>query len=144
MVPLEVLRAVKAIASIVLATDNMDCFADTFTRVRRARRPRGLPAAVTLAQWALVCVDIICSSDVAALKSEDPIAFFGPWLRRHGMAFHDALLIDDRADNCTAFRQQGGTALRWRMGTNDIIEVANTLNRWLDSPAIRIPPSLPS
>ncbi|NBE98426.1 hypothetical protein FE391_32310 [Nonomuraea sp. KC401] len=135
-VPLfKLLREVKASASIVMATDNMDCFADTFRRVRKTRRPAGHRSAATLAQWAFVCDDIISSSDVAAFKSEDPIAFFRPWLSRHGMTFHDALLIDDRETNCTAFRQHGGTALRWRMGTDDITEAATALSRWLDAPA---------
>ncbi|MBF8188788.1 hypothetical protein ITP53_24245 [Nonomuraea sp. K274] len=115
--------------------DNMDCFADTFRRVRKTRRPAGHRSAATLAQWAFFCDDMICSSDVAVLKSEGPVGFFGPWLSRHGMTFHDALLIDDREDNCAAFRQQGGTALRWRMGADDITEAATALSRWLDAPA---------
>jgi hypothetical protein len=133
-VPLfEVLRMAKAVALIVVATDNMDCFADTFDRVRRSRRRRPRTEATTMAEWAFVCDDIICSSNVAALKSEDPNAFFGPWLHQHGMTFADALLIDDRADNCAAFQQQGGTALRWKMGANDIAEVTAPLNRWLEA-----------
>ncbi|MEV4017704.1 hypothetical protein AB0J35_45170 [Nonomuraea angiospora] len=131
----ELLREVKAIASIVVATDNMDCFADTFSRIRKARRPSGHRSAATLAQWASVCDDIICSSDVAVLKSEGPDRFFGPWLSRYGMTFQDALLIDDSADNCARFWQQGGTALRWRMGADDITEAATALSRWLDPPA---------
>ncbi|GAA3222122.1 hypothetical protein [Nonomuraea helvata] len=135
-VPLfKLLREVKTSASIVVATDNMDCFADTFRRVRKTRRPAGHRSAATLAQWAFVCDDMICSSDVAAFKSEDPVTFFWPWLSRRGMTFHDALLIDDREDNCAAFRQQGGTALHWRMGADDIAEAATALRRWLDAPA---------
>jgi hypothetical protein len=132
-VPLfKLLREAKASASIVVATDNMDCFADTFRRVRKTRRPVEHSSAATLAEWAFVCDDIISSSDVAAFKSEDPIVFFRPWLSRHGMTFHDALLIDDREDNCAAFRQHGGTALRWRMGGDDVTEAATALSRWLD------------
>lgn len=85
-----------------------------------------------MAEWAFVCDDIICSSNVAALKSEDPV-LFGPWLHQHGMTFADALLIDDRADNCAALQRQGGTALRWKTGTNDIAEVVDGLNRWLEA-----------
>ncbi|NRQ37975.1 hypothetical protein HII36_40020 [Nonomuraea sp. NN258] len=133
----EVLRRVKAVAMVVVATDNMDCFADTFDHVRRSgrRRARSGAEASTMAGWAFVCDDIICSSDVAALKSEDPLTFFGPWLRRHAMTFADAMLIDDRADNCAAFQQQGGTALQWKMGTNDIAEIVDGLNQWLEAPA---------
>uniref|UniRef100_UPI003F492E9F hypothetical protein n=1 Tax=Nonomuraea sp. CA-252377 TaxID=3240003 RepID=UPI003F492E9F len=135
-VPLfKLLREVKTSASIVVATDNMDCFADTFRRVRKIRRPAGHHSAATLAQWAFVCDDMICSSDVAAFKSEDPVTFFWPWLSRRGMTFHDALLIDDREDNCAAFRQQGGAALHWRMGADDIAEAATALRRWLGAPA---------
>ncbi|MET7337914.1 hypothetical protein [Nonomuraea sp. NPDC005650] len=135
-VPLfEMLREVKTSASVVVSTDNMDCFADTFRRVRKSRRPTDRRSAATLAHWAYICDDLICSSDVAVLKSEGPAGFFGPWLSRHGMTFLDALLIDDSASNCADFRQQGGTALCWRMGAGDIAEVAAALSRWLDAPA---------
>ncbi|MEQ4725671.1 hypothetical protein [Nonomuraea sp. B19D2] len=135
-VPLfEMLREVKTSASIVVSTDNADCFADTFRRVRKTRRPAGHRPAATLAEWAFVCDDMICSSDVAVLKSEGVVGFFGPWLSRHGMTFQDALLIDDSANNCAAFRQQGGTALHWRMGADDITEAATALSRWRDAPA---------
>lgn len=134
----EVIRKAKSVALIVVATDNTDCFADTFDRVR-SRRQRGGANGETLAEWASVCDDIICSSNVSALKAGDPVTFFGPWLNEHGMTFADALLIDDRADNCAAFQEQGGTALRWKMGTNDITEASEGLNRWLiqapESPA---------
>ncbi|WP_433513818.1 hypothetical protein ACQP2T_61440 [Nonomuraea sp. CA-143628] len=131
----EVLRKAKAVALVALATDNMDCFASTFDQVRRSgkRRAKASAKATTMAEWAFVCDDIIYSSNVAALKSEDPATFFGPWLHQHGMAFDDALLIDDRADNCAAFQQQGGTALRWKMGINDTAEVVDGLNRWLEA-----------
>ena len=74
----------------------------------------------TLADWAVVCDDIICSSDVAALKADDPQAFFGPWLDRHGVGFPDAVLLDDRADNCAAFTTFGGATIRRKMGADDI------------------------
>jgi hypothetical protein len=79
--------------------------------------------ASRLADWAVICDDIICSSQAGTLKSEDPQAFFGPWLAVHGVGFTDAVLIDDRADNCAAFTSQGGTAsgcapVRWRPGEN--------------------------
>ncbi|MEU8399726.1 hypothetical protein AB0C28_31470 [Nonomuraea sp. NPDC048892] len=129
-VPLiRMLREVKAHASIVVSTDNMDCFADTFRRVRGNRRPAG-PRSETFAEWAFVWDDLICSSDVAVLKSEGPVGFFGPWLSRHGLTFADALLIDDLADNCAAFQEQGGTALCWRMNADDITEAAAALSRW--------------
>nr|SBP00830.1 hypothetical protein BN4615_P10346 [Nonomuraea gerenzanensis] len=128
---LELLLEIRTLASIVVATDNMDCFAETFRRLRAARRPTGRRSTETLATWAPVCDDLISSSDVAVLKDEDAARFFGPWLSRHGMTFRDALLIDDSTSDCAAFREQGGTALRWRMGDDDLSEVAAVLSRWL-------------
>ncbi|MGW4410944.1 hypothetical protein ACWEJ6_43405 [Nonomuraea sp. NPDC004702] len=134
-VPLfEMLREIRPYASIVVSTDNADCFADTFRRVRETRHPT-VPRPTTFAEWAFVCDDMICSSDVAVLKSESIVEFFGPWLSRHGMTFPDSLLIDDSTNNCAAFQEQGGTALRWTMGTDDITEVATALARWLNTSA---------
>jgi hypothetical protein len=42
------------------------------------------------------------------------------------------VLIDDRADNCAAFASQGGTAVQWKMGSNDLSEVTSRLRQWLD------------
>jgi hypothetical protein len=130
----EVLRKAKSQALVVLATDNMDCFARTFDRVHRRRR-RPTSQSETLADWAIICDDIVCSSTVAALKAEDPIGFFGPWLTRHGLNFADAALIDDRADNCEAFAASGGTPLRYAMATSDTGTLAAELHAWLDDPA---------
>jgi hypothetical protein len=103
----ELLRTIKTHVLVVLATDNMDCFAITFNRAR-GRRRNPTPASETLADWATICDDIISSSEVAALKAEEPRRFFGPWLSRHGLTFRDAALVDDRADNCEAFATCGG------------------------------------
>jgi FMN phosphatase YigB (HAD superfamily) len=116
---------------IVLATDNMDCFAKTFNAARGSRR-RLDNASRTLAEWAVICDDIICSSDVGALKAEDPVGFFGPWLAECGLDFSDALLIDDRADNCQAFELQGGSTILWKMGKNEVSEAEEAVGRWLD------------
>lgn len=126
-----VLRSMKAVALVVVATDNMDCFVDTFGKVRARRARPPAAQAETLADWAVICDDIICSSDVAALKSEDPAGFFGPWLADSGLEFTDAVLIDDRADNCAAFRDRGGTTLQWKMGTDPIGDAADALRRWI-------------
>lgn len=67
----EVLRLVRAEAIVVVATDNMDCFTRTFEHARRKRRRLG-PKRGTLADWAVICDDIICSSQAGAQKSEDP------------------------------------------------------------------------
>jgi FMN phosphatase YigB (HAD superfamily) len=129
----EVLRNLKTRVLVVLATDNMDCFARTFDQARNSRR-RLAPEAETLADWAMICDDIVCSSDVGALKAENPVGFFGPWLSEYGLRFSDALLIDDRADNCEAFRQQGGSTLQWKMGANKVSEVADSVHHWLEIP----------
>jgi len=113
----EVLRVIRAEAMVVVATDNMDCFARAFEHARHTRR-RLKRDRETLADWAVICDDIICSSQAGALKSEDPQVFFGPWLAAHGVGFTDAVLIDDRADNCAAFTSQGGTAIQCKMGAN--------------------------
>lgn len=128
----EVLRLVRAEAIVVVATDNMDCFTRAFEHARRKRRRLG-PKRETLADWAVICDDIICSSQAGALKSEDPQAFFGPWLADHASQFADAVLIDDRADNCAAFASQGGTAIQWKMGTNDVADITTRLRQWLDN-----------
>lgn len=127
----ELLRALRAEAVVVIATDNMDCFVRAFELARnRKRRPS---QREILADWAVICDDIICSSDVAALKSENPQSFFGPWLDFHGFRFADAVLIDDRLDNCAAFTSCGGTAIQWKMGTHDIHDVTAQLKEWLHS-----------
>ena len=128
------LRSMRAEAMVVIATDNMDCFARAFDQAQRRRRRRSQARErETLADWAVICDDLICSSHVAALKAEDPKGFFGPWLATNGMGFADAALIDDRSDNCTAFTSCGGTAIRWKMGTDDVGDVAGALKEWLDA-----------
>jgi hypothetical protein len=128
----EVLRLIRAEAMVVVATDNMDCFARAFEHARRRRR-RMKGDRETLADWAVICDDIICSSQAGALKSDDPQTFFGPWLAAHGVGFTDAVLIDDRADNCAAFTGQGGTAIQWKMGTDDIVGISTRLTQWIDA-----------
>ncbi len=74
---LEILRALRARALIIIATDNMDCFARAFDYAR-SRARRSPETAQTLTDWAIFYDDIVCSSDVGRLKSEDPEGFFGP------------------------------------------------------------------
>ncbi|MEV6138202.1 hypothetical protein AB0L63_19485 [Nocardia sp. NPDC051990] len=57
--------------------------------------------------------DPASSSDTGVLKSEEPQSFFSPWLTKVGLPFTDALLIDDRTDNCAAFELQAGVAVEW-------------------------------
>jgi hypothetical protein len=129
------LRRTRSDAAVVLATDNMDCFAATYHQARRRPRRRHRQSE-TLADWALTCDDLLCSSDIGALKAEDTAGFFGPWLTDHGMTFTDAVLIDDRTDNCAAFTAHGGTALRWKMDADHLSELTRPLHAWLDRPAL--------
>jgi hypothetical protein len=133
-VPLfQLLRRVRNTALVVIATDNMDCFEEAFRHVKHARRaPSG--AAERLVHWARDCDAIICSSSVQALKAEDPIGFFGPFLEALGLTFEDAALIDDRLDNCEAFAGQGGTPLRYAMRTDNVDRVERPLQEWLREP----------
>jgi FMN phosphatase YigB (HAD superfamily) len=129
---LSALRTVrqKMPVAIVIATDNMDCFARAFDYLRRHTR-RPYAASSRLADWAVFCDDIICSSDLGKLKSEDPVGFFGPWLVEYELSFSDSLLIDDRTDNCHAFTRAGGAAVQWKMGAGDTDEVTRSIDNWL-------------
>lgn len=134
-----VLRVVRDRAFVVIATDNVDCFAETFRRLttRRGGRPDPLaesPPPDSLAAWASSCDDLVCSSEVGALKA-DPPAFYGAYLRACGLGFADALLIDDRTDNCEAFELAGGAALRWTMHADPLAEIVHTIESWLATPA---------
>ena len=86
-----------------------------------------------MADWAIICDDIVCSSQVQPLKAEDPVGFFGDFLARHGLSFPDAALVDDRADNCQAFAEQGGTPVQYKMTTGDVSQVTTKLMAWLET-----------
>jgi len=140
---LEALRRVRGQAFVVIATDNMDCFVRAFDYARsRARRSK--KARETLNNWAAFCDDIVCSSEVGQLKSEDPVGFFGPWLSAYGLRFSDALLIDDRADNCAAFVQQGGAVIQWKMGAGEISQITESLDGWFQRPGADRSDALPT
>ncbi|SRR6266566_8943325 len=79
----EVLRAIRAEAMVVVATDNMDCFARAFEQSRRRRR-RWARRGETLADWAIICDDIICSSQTRALKARTRMRFSGHGWQRMG------------------------------------------------------------
>lgn len=141
---LRLLRGVRDRAFVVIATDNVDCFAETYRRItgRRGRTDptTELPPPDSLAAWASSCDDLVCSSEVGALKT-NPRAFYGAYLRACGLTFADALLIDDRSDNCAAFRAVGGTALRWTMHSDPLGEVGGMLRYWLDgAPGVPLSP----
>jgi hypothetical protein len=68
------LQVLRAQVAVVLATDNVDCFAATFRACRVARRPQRV-AAPTLARYATLFDDLICSSDVGTLKARNPVGW---------------------------------------------------------------------
>jgi len=104
------LRHIKSTAMVVLATDNMDCFQQTFDHVRKRTR-RQTAESETLADWAVICDDIVCSSEVGALKADDPV------------------------DNCQAFAEQGGTPIQYKMTNGDVNDVMAALAGWLETAA---------
>jgi hypothetical protein len=99
---------------VVLATDNTADFEDAFRRAQENPSRRATATPESLRDLAPVMDDIICSSRHGVFKAEDPTAFFGMWLAGTGLDFADAVLIDDREDNCLAFEDVGGRAIRWR------------------------------
>lgn len=105
------LRALAPQPLLVLATDNTDDFERAFRWANE--RSRTKPDTPTLRGLAPIFEDIICSSATRVFKAEDPELFYGPWLAANGLRFKDALLIDDRPDNCEAFERSGGTAVLW-------------------------------
>lgn len=94
---LDVVRALPPLTLTLIATDNMECFAESAGRIPPLHAFDG----------------VACSSDLGVLKAEDPEAFFGAVLSDHGLEPHHALLVDDSAANCGAFEAWGGTALHF-------------------------------
>ena len=134
-------------ALVVVATDNMDCFATAFGRAKhrpRRKRAETQPPIAEFAACVARCDDILCSSERGTLKSEDPRTFFGPWLEQSGLGFSDAVLVDDRVDNCEAFAAYGGRALRWKFGTNPLSELQAGLEDWFAGPRHLTPAAVAS
>jgi len=132
------LRSLAPQPLLVLATDNTDDFERAFRRANERSRHNQDPA--TLSGLAPIFEDIICSSATRVFKAEDPELFFGPWLAANGLRFKDALLIDDRADNCQAFEHCGGTAVLWSDQPVDRERALRTVGRFTQGP----PPDRPA
>lgn len=131
----ELLKALVTVVGqvpIVLATDNMDCFAQVISSVRAKLNTRH-PRKPELQDWASMFADVICSSNIGTLKAEDTHAFFNNVLSSRGLRFTDALLIDDRPDNCEAFRCCGGHALQWKTGLNRVSEAVEQTRFWINA-----------
>lgn len=84
-------------AFVAVATDNMDCFLD---------------APPDILRTSVRVDDLVVSAETGVLKKEDPRGFFEPALDRFQLSFRNALLVDDCADTCRAFRACGGNAVR--------------------------------
>lgn len=93
---LDRLQRLPELTLLVIATDNMDCFAESVTRIPRLRFFHG----------------VLCSSDLGVLKAEDPERFFGPLVSAYGLEALDTLLLDDSKANCQAFEKWGGRAIQ--------------------------------
>jgi len=104
------LDVLTAQADFFIATDNMDCFADSIHS-----RPE-----IALFD------DVLCSCRLGALKSSTA-EFFGPTLAAKNSTWSQALLIDDDHANCEHFRRQGGTAIRFRSSDQALGEAG----KWL-------------
>ena len=129
------LRKIRKDAFIVLATDNMDCFLDAVRRSQNSLRGRRRSYEETLGNISGIFDDVLCSSELGTLKCEDTAKFFGPWLSRYNFVFEDALLVDDREDNCEVFRSMGGTAVRYREADDRaLVEAIHKVEKWLSKP----------
>ena len=95
---IDLARYARQVAQVAIATDNMDCFyAGAVRRIDLTKEFDG----------------ILCSSELGVLKAEDTSRFFGGWLAARGLQFAEAVLIDDDAGNCAAFRARGGSAIHF-------------------------------
>jgi FMN phosphatase YigB (HAD superfamily) len=86
-------------AYVVVASDNMNCFWEA--------QPAVLSGSVTVDE-------LVVSSQVGALKAEDPRRFFSPSLEKFGLSKTNAILIDDCPTTCRIFEDWGGTAFYFR------------------------------
>lgn len=107
------LRSIEPHAWRVIATDNAAVFDEAFRRARRTRRLADAAQPDTMCELATHVDGLLCSSARGVLKAEDPAVFFGEWLARKGLRFADAVLVDDREDNRSAFEAQGGASIAW-------------------------------
>jgi FMN phosphatase YigB (HAD superfamily) len=112
----ELVRGLRSRALVAVATDNMACFLAAVPAVLRDQAP----------------VDAILSSaERRVLKAEDPHTFFAPMLEAMGFAFSHAVLIDDCAKTCAAFRELGGRAYEYT-------SLTRLLNDLGDDPAMAV------
>jgi hypothetical protein len=126
------LRGLAPQPLLVLATDNTGDFETAFRWANE--RSHNNPSTPTLRGLAPIFEDIICSSATRVFKAEAPELFFGPWLAANGLRFTDAMLIDDRHDNCDAFERCGGTAVVWNDQQADRERALQTIGHFAQGP----------
>lgn len=113
-------------ALLVLASDNVYEFADTFERARA-----GGGAGLSLAGIAPRFEAIICSCETGTLKASFGSGrHFKEWLDSKDLVIDDALLIDDKPENCRQWERHGGTAVRWKLGDR-LEDLDAAVSRWL-------------
>lgn len=108
---LAVIQKARRTHRVILVTDNMDAF-DRFTRPQL-----GLDA----------CFDAIASShQYGALKNHEGGGLFKVVAHEEHINLHEAILIDNAADNCRIFRELGGQACQVTQ-PQDVESIINAL-----------------
>lgn len=128
-------------AFIVLATDNMDCFFEQIQRSKNRRRSSRKSSnlskdqTLTMVETGNLFDDVLCSSELGALKREDPTRFFGDWLDSRSLDFKNALLLDDLEKNCKTFRSVGGSALHlsFKSWEENLDNIEFQISKWLQN-----------
>ncbi len=110
---LQAIREMSEFTSVVIATDNMDCFAD---------QVQSIPQLKNLVD------DVLSSSRIGVLKTDSVYDFFNSWLKDHGLDFKQALLIDDNEKTCAKFHSVGGTAIAFKSEYATLSKVKEWLN----------------
>jgi hypothetical protein len=128
----QAIAKIRMSVPVVVATDNTHDFALAFGRARSVRQGVSAHATSTprLIDTARNFDGLICSSEVGALKAANPGAFFELWLDINGLDFGDALLVDDRLDNCMAFEAVGGNAIQWSNDSQIRSDVLRQILEW--------------
>lgn len=129
-------RAWRENVVVVLATDNTREFKQVFLNAQA-----GGGEDATLAGIAPLLDAIICSASEGCLKADPPPGvFFRSWAGQHALDPGDILLIDDREDNCAAWRQAGGDTVCWKLGQDPLGDLGKAVAGWLARGEQTLPP----
>lgn len=129
---LKTICAIHEYCFVVLATDNTDIFQNTVLELR-SRSLKSETEDACLENVVRTFDDVLCSSSLGVLKKEAPEVFFGSWLANRGLAFSDAILLDDSKINCEAFERFGGRAIEIPKNLTEetISALKHELDLWL-------------